>query len=160
DRPGSVFLWIFRALAGIFGGHSPYNMGPSGGGGDVTHSQTLHFSSDGMLLACAGANAVTVVDAEGNQHAIPQRGAAAIAVFAGQIWTLDEQRTHLQRFHTDGRALGAPHEVAIAPVSSWIASTTGVPAVLMQGTGRRLIVDDSEALFEKEVPAAGVTFPL
>lgn len=129
----------------------------------VLHSQLLQWSSDGALLAYADANAVSVIDLKGNRAptTVRQAGVAAIALFCEQVWTLDEQRTYLRRYHVEGSELGEPRHLAIAPCTRWMVATTGVPAVLVQGTSRQLLFDEAGKLTENEnkIPTAGVAFP-
>jgi hypothetical protein len=133
--------------------------------GDVSvllHSQLLQFCNNGRLLACVDANAVTVVDTEVKSAParIEQRGVAAIALFASQVWTLDEQRAQLRRYLPDGSLLSAARDLAVAPCSAWLVATAGGPGVLMQGTGRKWLVERGGELVETAVPAAAVAIPI
>ena len=54
---------------------------------------------------------------------------AAITVFPEQVWTLDEHRAQLRRFHRDGWVLGAPRALAMAPCTEWLVAPGPAPAV-------------------------------
>lgn len=130
----------------------------------VLHSQLLQWSSDGALLAVADTGGVSLVPfkRDRSQTKIQQPGVTAIAAFSEQVWTLDEQRRQLRRFHADGTELGDACHLAVAPCSRWIVATSGGPAVFMEGNGRRLLLAVADKLIENEnkIPAVGVAFPL
>jgi len=128
----------------------------------LVQSQLLQFTSDGKLLAYADTNAVTLVGFTPNHGPIriAQPAVSAIAVFPQQVWTLDEHRTQLRRFHRDGHVLGSPRTLATAPCTEWLVAPTGGPAVLMQGAGRQAIVEQLDELVEIPVPRAGIAIPL
>jgi len=130
----------------------------------VMHSQVLQWSSDGASLAFADTNGVSVVPFKRDRTPtrIQQPGVTAIAAFPEQVWTLDQQRTQLRRFHADGSELGDACHLAAAPCSRWMVATTAVPAVLTEGSGRHLLIAEADKLIENEnkIPAVGVAFPL
>ena len=128
----------------------------------LVQSQLLQFTSDGKLLACAGTDAVTLVGFSRSHGPIriAQPAVTAIAVFPQQLWTLDEHRAQLRRFHRDGHVLGSPRTLATAPCAEWLVAPTGGPAVLMQGTGRQAIVEQLDELIEVPVPRGGIAIPL
>ena len=50
-------------------------------------------------------------------------------MFPEQVWTLDEHRAQLRRFHRDGWVLGAPRALAMAPCTEWLVAPGPAPAV-------------------------------
>lgn len=134
----------------------------AGGDGMGLNSQQLQFGSDGRSLAWADPNGVTVVGFEPTRvlARIEQRGVSALALFPQQVWMLDENRAHVSRFHCDGRPLESKRRLPVAPCSVWLVPTVGVPAVLVEGEGRQLLVEHFEQLVEIPVPSRGVAFPL
>src|SRR5690606_15917268 len=128
--------------------------------GVLLHSQLLQFSRDGKLIACADDKGVTLASVDGDLARIEQRAVVAIATFANQIWTLDEQRAELGRFRLDGSVLAPPRELAIAPCAGWLVVPASTPGVLAQGNGRLALIEEDDDLVEISVAAHGVAFPL
>lgn len=126
----------------------------------LLHSQLLQFSRDGKLIACADDKGVTLASVDGDLARIEQRAVVAIATFANQIWTLDEQRAELGRFRLDGSVLAPPRELAIAPCAGWLVVPASTPGVLAQGNGRLALIEEDDDLVEISVAAHGVAFPL
>jgi len=127
----------------------------------LVQSQLLQFANDGKLLACADSHGVTLVGVTPSQGPIriAQPAVAAIAVFPEEVWTLDEHRAQLRRFHRDGRVLGAPRALAMAPCTEWLVAPGAAPAVVMQGTRRQAIAVQRDELIEVPVPHGGIAIP-
>lgn len=124
-------------------------------------SQQLHSGSDDRSLPWADLNGVTVVGFEPSRTLarIEQPAVPALALFPQQLWVLDEHGTHVSRFHSDGRLLGSKRRLTDASCSGWLVPTVGVPAVLVEGDGRQLLVEHVEQLVEVPVPSRSVAFP-
>jgi len=128
----------------------------------MLQSRVLQFSSDGKRLAFADADGVSVADLGSNAGPvrIKQPAVSAVATFAQQVWTLDEQRALLRRYDRGGRLLGVPRELSIAPCTEWLVAPTGAAAVVVRGTASKAVIEHFDELIEVAAPARGLVIPL
>ncbi len=111
----------------------------------LTNSQTIQYSREGTLLACAGRTSVSILDVEGERPTrIEQTNVAAVALFADEVWTLDSTRCLLRRWNRNGVLLGAPQRLP-SPCAGWSVTPIGSPALLIESEGRYVMLSQESA---------------